>query len=65
VPGEPVTRVHDPVVKTPLQVVNGYVDLPTAPGLGIELDLEAIAARPYQPRDYPGAYWPDGGVADI
>jgi galactonate dehydratase len=64
-PGKPVTRVHDPVLKTPLKVEGGYVELPTAPGLGIELDLEAIAQRPYQPRDYLSMFWPDGGVADI
>ncbi|MGI5917352.1 MAG: galactonate dehydratase [Anaerolineae bacterium] len=53
------------VLKKPLEIVDGYVDLPQEPGLGVELDMEAIARIPYQPRDYPGAYWPDGAPADI
>ncbi len=53
------------VLVEPLEIVDGHVTLPTTPGLGVELDLEAIAEMPYQPRDYPGAFWPDGGVADI
>ena len=56
---------HAKVVKTPLEIVDGYVALPTEPGLGIELDFEAIEKLPYEPRDYGGSFWPDGGVADI
>ena len=36
VPGHPVA--HD-----------GYIELPTAPGLGVDLDLDVIAAHPFQP----------------
>ncbi len=56
---------RDQVITEPLKIVNGYVELPTKPGLGVELNYEAIAKLPYQPRDYHGAFWPDGGVADI
>jgi galactonate dehydratase len=56
---------RDRVLREPLRIENGYVALPDAPGLGVELDDEALAALPYQPRDYPGSFWPDGGVADI
>ena len=56
---------RDQVLKKPLAIVDGYVPLPQEPGLGVELDLEAIAKLPYQPRDYHGSFWPDGGVADI
>ena len=31
----------------PIEVDNGYIRLPTEPGLGIELDEEAIACHPY------------------
>jgi galactonate dehydratase len=34
------------VVKEPMQVIDGAIPLPTAPGLGIELDFEALAAMP-------------------
>jgi galactonate dehydratase len=39
------------VVKEPLRVVDGHIPLPTAPGLGIELDFEAIASIPMEPRE--------------
>jgi galactonate dehydratase len=51
--------------KTGLKIENGWIELPTTPGLGIELDEAAIAAHPYSPRDYTDAYYPDGSVADI
>jgi galactonate dehydratase len=56
---------RDQVLKEPLEIVGGYVDLPEKPGLGVELDFEAIEELPYQPRDYQSAFWPDGGVADV
>jgi galactonate dehydratase len=34
------------LVQEPLKMVNGYIELPTAPGLGIELNEEAILATP-------------------
>ncbi len=37
------------LVKEPFEVEKGYIKLPTKPGLGIELDLDAIAERPYKP----------------
>lgn len=56
---------RDQVLMEPLEIVDGWVALPTKPGLGVELNEEAIAAMPYRPRDYSGAFWPDGGVADV
>jgi galactonate dehydratase len=56
---------RDQVLKEPLKITNGYVDLPTQPGLGVELNYENIAKLPYKALDYHGSYWPDGGVADI
>lgn len=53
------------VQKRGLTVVNGVIEVPTAPGLGIELDEEFIAAHPYQPYDYRGAFASDGSVTDI
>ncbi len=32
----------DSLLKEPLRVVNGYIKVPTAPGLGIEVDEEAV-----------------------
>jgi galactonate dehydratase len=39
------------VVKEPLRVVDGKIPLPTAPGLGIELDFEAIEKFPLEQRE--------------
>ncbi|MBC7236045.1 MAG: mandelate racemase/muconate lactonizing enzyme family protein, partial [Chloroflexi bacterium] len=56
---------RDQILQEPLQIVDGSVALPEKPGLGIELNFAEIAKLPYQPRDYQGSFWPDGGVADI
>jgi galactonate dehydratase len=37
------------VAVRPFEVVNGYIQLPDRPGLGIELNEEALARHPYQP----------------
>jgi L-alanine-DL-glutamate epimerase-like enolase superfamily enzyme len=58
---------HDLVQKTPLVIKDGYFELPTAPGLGVDLDEDVIASRPYPDDDYQGGSWDalDGGVADV
>ena len=60
------------VVKKPLALRNGHFELPTAPGLGVELDEAYIAAHPPKPRtmDEYGAtrhqaWGADGSVADV
>jgi len=40
--------VRDAVIGAPLQV-GGFLALPTAPGLGVDLDLDVIAEHPYTP----------------
>ena len=32
-------------IKKPFEVRDGYIDIPTGPGLGIELDEEALANK--------------------
>ena len=45
---------------------NGRIELPTAPGLGIDLDEEYLAAHPIVPREsIPGFFEPDGGVSNV
>lgn len=40
---EPISiRDEWPVLKTPLRVVDGYLEVPTGPGLGVELDEDVI-----------------------
>ena len=40
--------VGNEIAVEPFQVEDGYIALPTAPGLGIELDEAALAQRPYR-----------------
>ena len=44
-----VSSLHANILKTPIQFENGYILPPTAPGLGVELDEDAVAAHPYNP----------------
>lgn len=52
-------------LKTPFQIVDGYITLPTGPGLGIELDDEAIADKLDDGTwETPRLWHSDGSVAD-
>ncbi len=50
-------------LRDPFVVRDGYIDLPTKPGLGIELDEEALAAQVGEPWRHPGLFHPDDGAA--
>ena len=39
---------HADILKTPIRWENGYIIPPTAPGLGVELNEEVVAAHPYR-----------------
>jgi len=48
-------------LKSPFEIRNGYIPIPTGPGLGIELDEEAVAGKiDHNWRD-PETYDPDDG----
>ncbi len=52
-------------LKTPFKIVDGYMALPTGPGLGIELDDEAIADKLDDGTwETPRLWHSDGSVAD-
>jgi galactonate dehydratase len=53
----------DGYLKTPFVVKDGYIDLPTGPGLGIELDDEALADKLGHDWRNPQTYHPDDGAA--
>ena len=44
----PFTEPGDRVCPNQLKPVDGYIALPEAPGLGVEIDAAAVAAMPYQ-----------------
>lgn len=46
-------------------VVDGYFQVPTAPGLGVTLDESAFARHPYRERPYNQRFGADGSVLDI
>lgn len=55
----------DGYLKRPFIVENGHIAIPTGPGLGIELDEEAIAAKLDHNWDHTESYDPlDGSVID-
>jgi galactonate dehydratase len=52
-------------LKAPFVVKQGYVDVPTGPGLGIEVDEEALAGKLYDGGwETPRLWHEDGSVAD-
>ncbi len=52
-------------IKEPFCVKDGYIELPTKPGLGIELDEEAIREKLYDGKwSTPRWFFEDGSVAD-
>ena len=52
-------------LKAPFVVKQGYVDVPTGPGLGIEVDEEALAEKLYDGGwETPRLWHEDGSVAD-
>lgn len=40
------------IVTHPVEVVDGYIPIPSRPGLGIDLNLDEIRLHPYQPENY-------------
>ena len=48
---------HDRVQIDPIVLKDGYFELPTAPGLGVELDMDVLNSRPYEPRPHAGAFY--------
>jgi galactonate dehydratase len=53
------------VLKEPLVVKDGYFELPTGPGLGIELDFDYIAKHPRHLVPIGSNFHSDGSVADV
>jgi len=55
----------DSFLKTPFSVVDGHIALPTAPGLGIDVDEDKVRAAQF-PGDWDTPQWrlDDGGYAE-
>jgi len=52
-------------ITEPFVIKDGYIDVPTKPGLGIELDEDALADKQYDGKwTTPRQYYEDGSIAD-
>jgi galactonate dehydratase len=59
------TRTHENLLKTPFKAENGFLPVPTAPGLGIEIDEAKFMAQVGEPQPYKRTYdRDDGSVVD-
>ncbi|UCF14329.1 MAG: galactonate dehydratase [Phycisphaerales bacterium] len=59
------TDTHENLLKVPFKPENGFLPLPTEPGLGIEIDEDKLMAQVGEPREYPRTYdRDDGSVVD-
>jgi galactonate dehydratase len=47
-----------------VQVKEGFAELPSRPGLGVDLNEKVAAQHPYKPVNRPNYVFSDGGVAD-
>ena len=54
----------DGYIKKPFEIKDGYIPLPTGPGLGIELDEEQLADKIDHDWRNPETYDDDGSVVD-
>ena len=52
------------IVKSTLTLDNGYLTVPDSPGIGIELNEQAMHQYPYKPRLYVTKLREDGSVVD-
>ena len=61
----PDAGAYKDVLKEPLMVKEGYLDIPNKPGWGVELNEEAFPSMPPQPWKRGTGYRADGSVAFI
>jgi galactonate dehydratase len=59
----PDSGAHKDVLKEPIMVKNGYVDIPNRPGWGVELNEEAFKFMPPAPWRRTTGYREDGSIA--
>lgn len=48
----------------PLNYTDGYLQIPDQPGIGVELDLDAVEENPYQPREFVTRQHADCSIVD-
>jgi galactonate dehydratase len=55
--------VLNDILEAPLERVDGHVEVPTRPGIGVDIREEMLARFPYRPHTIRGAFHADGSVA--
>ncbi len=50
------------IVNEPMRLVEGFLQLPDEPGLGIDLNEEALGQFPFKPWHRPFLFWADGSI---
>ncbi|RJS90770.1 galactonate dehydratase [Candidatus Bathyarchaeota archaeon] len=51
------------IVDEPLRLKDGYVIVPERPGIGVEINEDALKEFPYEPREIKGTFRENGSVA--
>jgi len=61
------TDTHENILRNPFQAAEGFLPLPTGPGLGIDIDEDRFMALVGDPRPYPRAFddGPDGDGSPV
>jgi len=62
--GEDKPPKSEMVVKEPLRLEKGYLEIPDRPGIGVEINDEFFATHEYSPRPINTPLREDGSVAD-
>ncbi|MFC6734543.1 mandelate racemase/muconate lactonizing enzyme family protein [Haladaptatus sp. GCM10025893] len=52
------------LIRQELTCEDGYLDIPDGPGIGVELDDDALEKYPYEPREFVTRLHEDGSVVD-
>lgn len=56
--------ISSDVLTQPIEVRDGYISVPTGPGIGIEINKEAARQHPFKLEAEQRYFHPDGSVAD-
>ncbi len=57
------TGIRREILQEPVPLVDGFLDVPDTPGLGIELNLDFVAGQDYTPWRRQQPWRPDGSLA--
>jgi galactonate dehydratase len=59
------TEMYTKILDEPVKMEKGYILLPEKPGIGLNINEDALENYPYKPWETEGAFHKDGSVADL